>query len=73
MIPTGYGHINLVADSKLEITIKDAERSIGEPESKLSIIKSTKLNVPSKFTKFLSSDEYKKRMIQFLFTKIKGD
>ena len=39
MIPTGYGHINLVADSKLEITIKDAERSIGEPESKLSIIK----------------------------------
>ena len=73
MIPTGYGRINLAADSKLEITIKDAERSIGEPESKLSIIKSTKLNVLSKFTKFLSSDEYKKRMIQFLFTKIKGD
>ena len=65
-IPTGYKRVDIVADSYWPNSIKTSERTKRGLSEKI-LIKSSKAKIPREFSKFLSSSENKKRMIELLF------
>ena len=71
-IPKGFSRIELVADSFLNNSIKDAER-IKRGTSKKIIARSMKSKLPSEFCQFLSCGENKNRLIELLFEVIKNE
>ena len=64
--PKGFKRIDLVADSYLQNSIKDAERANRGQSSRI-ILKSALSKIPREFSKFLSNRENKTRMIELIF------
>ena len=65
-LPKGFKRIDLVADSYLQNSIKDAERANRGQSSRI-ILKSALSKIPREFSKFLSNRENKTRMIELIF------
>ena len=65
-IPTGDKRVDIVADSYWPNSIKISERTKYGLSEKI-LIKSSKSKIPHAFSKFLSSSENKKRLIELLF------
>ena len=65
-LPKGFKRIDLVADSYLQNSIKDAERANRGQSSRI-ILKSALSKIPREFSKFLSNGENKTRMIELIF------
>ena len=65
-LPKGFNRIDLVADSCLQNSIKDAEGANRGQSSRI-ILKSALLKIPREFSKFLSNGENKTRMIEPIF------
>ena len=63
--PKGFKRIDLVADSYLQNSIKDAERANRGQSSRI-ILKSALSKIPREFSKFLSNGENKTRMIELI-------
>ena len=64
--PKGFKRIDLVPDSYLQNSIKDAERANRGQSSRI-ILKSALSKIPREFSKFLSNGENKTKMIQLIF------
>ena len=65
-LPKGFKRIDLVADSYVQNSIKDAERANRGQSSRI-ILKSALSKIPREFFKFLSNGEDKTRMIELIF------
>ena len=63
--PKGFKRIDLVPDSYLQNSIKDAERANRGQSSRIILKLWSK--IPREFSKFLSNGENKTRMIQLIF------
>ena len=65
MIPSGYRRVDIVADSYIENSIKEAERTKRGTSQKV-IIQSSKSKVPRQFHSFLQNSENKTRLISLI-------
>ena len=68
LVPKEYARVDLVADTYLSNSIKNAERrGKGEDDSSLILIKSVKSKIPRNFCTFLANGSNKTRMVKLIF------